>query len=97
MIALYGPFYRKAIADAGWESVTEAVREAWSDGDKAAAVEAVPDALLDDVVAAGTPEKVREVIERFEAIEEVDAVQIGLFEGMDDSERRRTLEALSPS
>jgi coenzyme F420-dependent oxidoreductase len=96
MIALYGPFYRRAIADAGWESVTEAVREAWSNGDKAAAVKAVPDALLDDVVAAGTPEQAREVIERFEAIDEIDSVQVALFEGMDESERRQTLEALSP-
>lgn len=96
MIALYGPFYRKAIADAGWNDVTETVRETWLDGDKTAAVEAVPDALLDEVVAAGTPDEARAQIERFEAIDEVDAVQIGFFDGMDDAERRRTLEALAP-
>ena len=96
MIALYGPFYRKAIAEAGWEDVTETVRETWLDGDKSAAIEAIPDELLDDVVAAGTPEQARERIERFEAIDEVDAVQIGFFKGMDDGDRRRTLEALAP-
>jgi coenzyme F420-dependent oxidoreductase len=96
MIALYGPFYREAIADAGWEAVTETVRNTWLDGDKSAAIEAVPDELLDDVVAAGTPEEVRQRVERFEAIDAVDAVQIGFFDGMDDAERRRTLDALSP-
>jgi len=96
MIALYGPFYRKAIADAGWEGVTETVKGKWHDGDKEAAIDAVPDALLDEVVAAGTPAKVEAQIERFEAIDAVDAIQIAFFDGMDDSERRRTLEALAP-
>ncbi|MCQ4332743.1 TIGR04024 family LLM class F420-dependent oxidoreductase [Natronomonas sp. F2-12] len=96
MIALYGPFYRKAIAEAGWETVTETVRETWLDGDKSGAIEAVPDELLDEVVAAGTPEEARRQVERFEAIEAVDSVQIGFFDGMDDAERRRTLEALAP-
>jgi coenzyme F420-dependent oxidoreductase len=96
MIALYGPFYRKAIADAGWEEVTETVRGTWLDGDKEAAIAAVPDALLDDVVAAGTPEEARERVERFASIGAVDSVQLGFFDGMDESERRRTLEALVP-
>lgn len=96
MIALYGPFYRRAIADAGWEETTETIRETWLDGDKAGAIAAVPDELLDEVVAAGTPETARKQIERFEAIDAVDAVQIGFFDGMDEAERRRTLEALAP-
>ena len=96
MIALYGPFYRQAIADAGWEAVTETVRETWLDGDKGAAVAAVPDDLLEEVVAAGTPEDVRRQVERFEAIDAVDAVQIGFFSAMDGEERRRTLDALAP-
>ncbi len=96
MIALYGPFYRKAIADAGWEETTETVRDTWLDGDKDGAIEAVPDELLDEVVAAGTPETARTQLERFEAIDAVDAVQIGFFDGMDEDERRRTLDALAP-
>ncbi len=96
MIALYGPFYRKAIAEAGWEDVAETVRSNWLDGEKEAAIDAVPDELLGEVVGAGTPEEVCRQIERFEAIEEVDAVQIGFFDGMDDTERRRTLEAVAP-
>jgi coenzyme F420-dependent oxidoreductase len=96
MIAVYGPFYRQTIAEAGWQSITETVRDRWTDGDRSGAIEAVPDELLDEVVAAGTPEEAREQVERFEAIEEVDAVQVGFFDGMDDAERRRTLEALAP-
>lgn len=96
MIALYGPFYRQAIADAGWEDVTQTVRSTWLDGDKSGAIASVPDELLDEVVAAGTPETARRQIERFEAIDAVDAVQIGFFDGMDENERRQTLEALAP-
>lgn len=96
MIALYGPFYRKAIAEAGWEDVTETVRSAWLDGEKGAAIDAVPDALLSDVVAAGTPEEVTRRVERFEAIDAVDSIQIGFFKGMDAADRRRTLDVLSP-
>ncbi len=96
MIALYGPFYRQAIAEAGWETVTGTVRETWLDGNRTEAIAAVPDDLLDEVVAAGTPETVRRQVERFEAIDAVDAIQIGFFGGMDGSERRRTLDALEP-
>ncbi len=56
MIALYGPYYRKAIGDAGWEGVTEEVSTRWQDGDREGAYEAIPGELLDELVAAGTPE-----------------------------------------
>jgi coenzyme F420-dependent oxidoreductase len=96
MIARYGPSSRQAIADAGWEELTETVQERWRDGDREGAVAAVSDDLLDELVAAGTPEEVREQVERFEAIDGVDAVQVGFFAEMTDDERRNTLEALAP-
>ncbi len=97
MIARYGPFYRKAIAEAGWKDVTETVRSTWLDGDREAAIAAVPDALLDAVVAAGTPADVERQLERFADIDAVDAIQVGFFEGMDDAERRQTLDVLAPA
>lgn len=96
MIAIYGPYYREAIADAGWESVTREVRERWQDGEREGAVAAVPDALLDELVAAGTPEEAREQVERFEAVDGVDSVQVGFFGQMSGAEREQTLEALAP-
>jgi len=41
--------------------------------------EELPDDLLEDLVAAGTPEEVRRTIERFGAIEGVDAVRTGFL------------------
>lgn len=96
MIAIYGPFYRQAIADAGWEDLTEEVRSRWQDGDREGATEAVTDDLLDDLVAAGTPDEAREQVERFEAIDGVDAIQIGFFGRMDREEQEQTLEELAP-
>lgn len=96
MIAIYGPYYRRAIADAGWASVTAEVGELWQDGEREAAVAAVPDALLDDLVAAGTPEEAREQVERFEAVDDVDAIQIGFFGQMSREEQEQTLTALAP-
>ncbi|MGM0398777.1 MAG: TIGR04024 family LLM class F420-dependent oxidoreductase [Halobacteriota archaeon] len=96
MIARYGPYYRKAIADAGWADVTEAVRSAWDDGDRDGALAAIPDELLDDLVAAGTPNDAREQLERFEAVDGVDAVQVSFFGPMDEAERRATMRALAP-
>lgn len=96
MVAVYGPFYREAIATAGWSDVTETVRSRWLDGDREGATEAVTDDLLDELVAAGTPEEARAQLERFEAIDGVDAIQVGFFGAMDDDEVRRTVEAVAP-
>lgn len=96
MISVYGPFYRGAIADAGWADLTETVRERWQESGREAAAEAITDELLEEVVAAGTPAEVREQVERFEAIDAVDAIQVGFPAGLSEDERDRTLEALAP-
>lgn len=96
MIARYGPYYRKAIADAGWSALVDEVSSRWEAGDRNGASAAVSDDLLDDLVAAGTPLTARNRVERFEAIEGVDAIQIGFFGGMDETERRTTLTELAP-
>jgi len=96
MIARYGPYYRQAIADAGWADLTETVGERWQEGDKEGAVAAVSDELLDDLVAVGTPEEAREQVERFAAIDGVDSIQVGFFGEMDREEQRATLDALAP-
>ena len=96
MIARYGPYYRKAIADAGWSRLVDEVCSRWQDGDRNGAYAAVSDDLLDDLAVAGTPAKARNQFERFETVEGVDAIQIGFFGGMDEEERRTTLTELAP-
>lgn len=96
MVAVYGPFYRQAIAAAGWESVTDDVHARWHDGDREGAVAAVPDELLDELVAVGTPGEAREQLRRFETVDGVDAIQIGFFGEMGPDDRQQTLEALAP-
>lgn len=89
MISIYGPFYRGSIADAGWEDLTDEVRSRWLDGDREGATETVTDDLLDDLVAAGTPEEARKQVERFEVIDRVDAIQIGFPSWIDFKNRSR--------
>lgn len=96
MVAIYGPYYRQAIADAGWADVTEAVREHWKADEREDAVAAVPDELLDELVAVGTPAEAREQVERFEAVDGVDAVQVGFLGQMSREEQEQTLAALAP-
>jgi coenzyme F420-dependent oxidoreductase len=96
MIARYGPYYRQAIADAGWEDLVGTVTERWNDGDREGAVAAVSDELLDELVAAGTPEQAREQVRKFEAIDGLDVLQVSFFGSMDEEERRKTLRELAP-
>ena len=96
MVALYGPYYRKAIANAGYSDITDEISSRWRDGDREGAYEAVTDELLDELVAAGTPDEARKQVERFEAVDGLDAIQVSFFGGMDDDERRKTLSALAP-
>jgi coenzyme F420-dependent oxidoreductase len=96
MVAAYGPYYRQSIAQQGFDEVTDAIHAAWADGDREAAVEAVTDEMLDGLVAAGTPEEVRERVRRYEGIDGLDAVRIGMFGDMTADERRRTVDVLAP-
>ena len=95
-VGAYGPYYRRSIARQGFEAETDAVHEAWSDGDRAAAVAAVTDEMVDGLVAAGTPGEVRETVTAYEDVDGVDAVRVGFFGEMTADERRRTLEVLAP-
>ena len=96
MIGAYGPYYRQSIAEQGFDTETDAIRSAWTDGDQDGAIEAVTDEMVDELVAAGTPDEVRERVERYAAIDGVSAVRIGFFGGQTADERERTLEVLTP-
>jgi coenzyme F420-dependent oxidoreductase len=96
MIGRYGPYYRQSVAEQGWEDVTQEIKQAYDRGNDEAAVAAVPDELLDGLVAAGTPDEVRETVDQFRQIEGLDALRIAFFAGTTREEEDRTLEALAP-
>ena len=96
MIARYGPFYRQAVAEFGWEDAVEAIQEGWDEGGVAEAAQEVPDGLVDDVAAVGTPEEARDALESFEAIEGVDYVRVAFAGMLSDGQKKSTMEELAP-
>ena len=97
MVGAYGPYYRQSIAEQGFDDATNAIRDAWTDGDRGEAVDAVTDEMIDALVAVGTPDEVISRVKAYEAIDGVDAVRIGFFGGQTAEEREATLDALTPA
>ena len=95
MLGAYGPYYGDSVADQGFPEVVAAVREAWSERDTDAMAAALPDTVLDELVAAGTPEEVREWVADYAAIDGVDAVRVGFVRGMTDEDKETTMRAVS--
>lgn len=91
-----GTYYRDSLARQGYEAEANAIASAWADGEREAALERIPETLLDDLCAAGTPEEARRGIERFEAIEGLDAVAVSFPRGATEDEIEATIEALAP-
>jgi coenzyme F420-dependent oxidoreductase len=96
LIGAYGPYYRQSIAEQGYEEVTDAIRGAWEAGERDRMADELPDPLLDDLVAAGTSEAVREKVESFGDIDGVDAVRVAFVSGGSVDDHRRTMQALEP-
>jgi len=68
--AFYGnvPPYNRFYAEAGYADVAAELREAWAAGDRSRAIAAIPDEMLDAIVAIGDPETVqRRIHELWEA------------------------------
>ncbi|MFB1062638.1 TIGR04024 family LLM class F420-dependent oxidoreductase [Natrinema sp. H-ect4] len=97
MISVYGPFYRRSIAEQGYKEMVEEVRSRWFDGDREAAMEAINAEVLDGLVACGTPEEVNAVIDDFTAVDGCDAVRIGWLGPAEDDAIDATMEAVAPS
>ncbi|WP_254543967.1 TIGR04024 family LLM class F420-dependent oxidoreductase [Halomarina pelagica] len=92
-----GTFYRDNLARQGYEETARAVYDAWQDGDRAAAMAAVDDDLLDSLAVAGTPDEAGERLAEFEAIDGVDAVSVSFPRGADPDEIGATIDALAPT
>ena len=90
-----GTYYRDSLARQGYEEEAGEIATAWENGDRERAFEAIDDAMLDDLCAAGTPEDARETIERFENVGSLDAIAIGFPRGAEQSEIEATIDALA--
>ncbi len=91
-----GTYYRDSLARQGYEEEANAVAAAWESGDREKALAAIPESLLDELCAAGTPGEARKGIERFEAVEGLDAVAISFPRGASEAEIEATIGALAP-
>lgn len=68
MVAFYGGFfprYNRLIADHGFPDVAQAIRDAWTRGDREAATRAVPNALIEATGVVGTPTECQERLEAY--------------------------------
>lgn len=95
MIGAYGPYYRKSLADQGYEELTRTVHEAWEAGDRERATRAVSDDLLDRLVAVGSAEEVRRRVEHYAEASGADALLIGFVGRTEPEDEVRTMEALA--
>lgn len=91
-----GTYYRESLARQGYEEEANAIASAWANGEREEALEHISEELLDELCAAGTPEEARESIERFEAIEGLNAVAVSFPRGATETEIGATIEALAP-
>jgi coenzyme F420-dependent oxidoreductase len=94
-VGAMGDFYREALLDQGWD-VAATVHEEWQAGDREAATAAIPEGLLDELVAAGTPDAARSAIAGFEAVDGLDAVAVSPPRGATADEVYETLRAVAP-
>ncbi|WP_255197877.1 TIGR04024 family LLM class F420-dependent oxidoreductase [Halorarius litoreus] len=96
LVGAYGPFYGQSVAEQGYADEVDAIRAAWDDRDTAAMADGVPDEMLDELAAVGTPDEVRERLERHLAVDGVDAVRVGFVSGMRQEDKETTMSAVEP-
>jgi F420-dependent oxidoreductase-like protein len=90
-----GSYYFDSFSRAGFAEEAQAVRAAWSAGDRERAAAAVTGRMLESVAVLGTPEQCRSQLEQFRQAGA--DLPIATFpHGTDVAVVRRTLEALAP-
>lgn len=95
-VAAMGSFYRDSLVRQGWEDVANEIEEQWHADNREAALAAIPDELLDQMAAAGTPDRARELLAKWEDVEGVDAVSVSFPRGASLEEIDATVEAMAP-
>jgi alkanesulfonate monooxygenase SsuD/methylene tetrahydromethanopterin reductase-like flavin-dependent oxidoreductase (luciferase family) len=88
--------YRDIVARGGYKAEAAAIHEAWKSGNTNGAIKSVPDALVDDIGVAGTPETADDALEPWEDT----CIDTALFHFPPDSIDRgmveATIDGLSP-
>ncbi|WP_254762994.1 LLM class flavin-dependent oxidoreductase [Natrinema marinum] len=90
-----GEGYRRAVATAFPDAADE-VAEAWRDGEKRAAANAVTDEMLADLGVAGTPDEAREQLRTLVAETGIDHPIVVIPEPASSEMAETTIEALAP-
>jgi len=90
-----GEGYRKAVA-AAFGDDADAVAEAWRDGDRAAAAQAVTDEMVDALGVAGTPEVARGKLDDLLARTPIDRPILVVPAQAAEDHAEATVEALAP-
>ncbi len=96
-VGAMGTYYRKSLSRQGYEQAANEIATAWANGDKQAATDAVPAELLDDLAAAGQPDRAREELRKFTSIDGVDDIAIGFPRGASRGAIESTIEAFAPN
>lgn len=95
-VGAMGTYYRDSLARQGYEDEAHDVAAKWTNGDREAAIDVFSDDMLDDFTAAGTPDRAREELAKFAAVDGVDNVSIGFPRAASPEEIDATLEAFAP-
>jgi coenzyme F420-dependent oxidoreductase len=90
-----GDYYRDSLARQGYEDEAREISAAWARGERRRALAVIDDDVLDAFAAAGTPERTREELAKFAAVDGLDAVAVGFPRGADPDEIDATLAALA--
>ena len=91
-----GQYYYDLFCRYGYREQGDAVRQAWAEGDRAAAAGAITDEMVDSITAIGTPSECRRKMDRFRA-NGVDMPIVAFPHGAQREAMLNTLEALAPS
>lgn len=91
-----GTYYRDALARQGFEERATAVHDAWQRGDREAALAAFDDDLLDRLAVCGTPAEAEAALDRFAAVDGLDAAAVSFPRGAELDEIHETIDALAP-
>ncbi|MFC7021464.1 MULTISPECIES: TIGR04024 family LLM class F420-dependent oxidoreductase [Haloarcula] len=91
-----GTFYRDALERQGYEETAYEISQRWASGEKDAAIDAIDDALLDEIAVAGTPDECLDRLAQFEAIEGVDAINVSFPRAADREAIDATMDVLAP-
>jgi len=95
-VGAMGTYYRDSLARQGHEDEANEIAAKYASGDREGAMDALSDDLLDRMGAAGTPERAREELAKFEEIDGLDSIAVGFPRGAEFEEITETLAALAP-